>query len=124
LRKSFLWWLPFGRVPEITPRKLHEWLEAGNPVQLVDSRTTPEYNQGTIRDAQHAPVTSLPHALGRLSLDPDRPVVLLCLTGHRSRPGTRLLHSRGIKAYSLKGGIMAWKNAGYPLTKPENNQVT
>ena len=120
MRKTFLWWLPFGRVPEITPSKLHEWLEEGRPVQLVDSRTESEYCQGTIRDAQHAPLTGLPQSLESIFLDPDQPVVLLCLSGHRSRPGTRLLRSQGMEAYSLKGGIMAWKKAGYPLTKPED----
>jgi rhodanese-related sulfurtransferase len=114
-----LWWLPFGGVPEITPEKLHRWLEEGRPVQLVDSRTGLEFNQGTIVGARHAPVTDLPQALDHLGLDLRLPVVFLCLSGHRSRPGTRLLRSRGREAYSLKGGIMAWKRAGHPLVDPE-----
>jgi rhodanese-related sulfurtransferase len=57
------WWLPFGGVPEITPAKLHRWLEEGLPVQLVDSRTALEFRQGTVAGARHAPVTGLPDAL-------------------------------------------------------------
>jgi rhodanese-related sulfurtransferase len=78
-----------------------------------------EYQQGTIAHAPSAPVSELPSALERLDLDPEKAVVFLCLSGHRSRPGTRLLRARGYKAYSLKGGITAWKRAGYPLEKPD-----
>ncbi len=42
-------------------------------------------------------------------------MVVLCLSGHRSLPGTRWLRARGYEAYSLQGGILAWKKAGYEL---------
>lgn len=113
-----LWWLPFGGVPEITPAGLSRWIQEGHPVQLVDSRTMIEFQQGTVAGAQHAPVTALPDALKGIILDPENPVVFLCLSGHRSRPGTRLLRSRGFEAYSLKGGIMAWRRAGFALEEP------
>lgn len=109
------WWLPFGSVPEVTADQLHRWLEEGRLVQLVDSRTGLEFGQGSLSGAEHAPVTGLPGAIDRLDLDLERPVVLLCLSGHRSRPGTRLLRARGFEAYSLEGGIMAWRQAGYRL---------
>lgn len=102
------WWLPFGRVPEITSEELNRWLDEGRPIQLVDSRTLVEYNQSRIDGAQSAPVTDLPGSIDRLDLDPARPVVLICLSGHRSRPGTRLLRGRGYEAYSLEGGMLAW----------------
>lgn len=113
-----LWWLPFGYVPEISPQEFQEWLESGRAVQIVDARTELEYHQGTIAPAIHAPVTGLPGVMEQLDLEPDRPVVVLCLSGHRSRPGTRWLRARGYEAYSLKGGVGAWKSAGFPLQKP------
>jgi rhodanese-related sulfurtransferase len=58
--------------------------------------------------------------MARLSFDPQRPIVMLCLSGHRSIPGTRWLRARGFEAYSLKGGILAWKQAGFALEAPEN----
>ena len=115
MKLPFLWWLPIGRVPEIEAEKLHGWLEEGKQIQIVDARTTSEFKQGTIGQAQHAPVTGMPGSIERLDFDAQRPVVVLCATGHRSRPGTRWLRARGIQAYSLKGGVMAWKRAGYPL---------
>jgi rhodanese-related sulfurtransferase len=46
--------------------------------------------------------------------------VVLCLSGHRSLPGTRWLRARGFEAYSLEGGLMAWKKTGFEL----NQQVS
>lgn len=108
MRIPSFWWLPFGKVPEIPPVLLRRWLKEGKPIQLVDSRTSLEYNQGRIDGAHLATVTDLPGAIDRLNLDPTRPVVVICLSGHRSRPGTRLLRGRGYEAYSLQGGMLAW----------------
>ncbi len=109
------WWLPIGRAPEITPAELKRWLDEGRPLQIADARTGLEYAQGTIAGARHAPLTEMPHSLADLQLDPHTPVVMLCLSGHRSLPGTRWLRRRGYEAYSLKGGLMAWKSAGFGL---------
>ena len=116
-----LWWLPFGKVKEIDSEELHKWLMNGHSVQVVDARTGKEFQQGTIGDAEFAPLTEMPESMRRLNLDPQRPVVVLCLTGHRSRPGTRWLRARGFDAYSLKGGVLAWKRAGYSLQMPDNH---
>jgi rhodanese-related sulfurtransferase len=105
-------------VPEIGPAEFHTWLQEGRPLQVVDARTGLEYNQGTIAAAWHAPVTEMPATIERLPLDRSRPVIVLCLSGHRSRPGTRWLRGHGFEAYSLKGGIAAWKLAGYQLEPP------
>jgi rhodanese-related sulfurtransferase len=115
---SWAWRIPWGRVPEVSPQQLNEWLKSGQPLQVVDSRTGAEYQQGTIGRAKHAPVTDLPGSLERLNLDPSRPVVVLCLSGHRSIPGTRWLRANGFEAYSLQGGVMNWRMAGFPIHKP------
>lgn len=117
MRLSSPWWLPAGKAPEVSPEELARWLEEGRPLQLVDARTGLEYEQGTIRDARHAPLTEMPASMERLGVDPARPVVVLCLSGHRSLPGARWLRARGIEAYSLKGGLLAWRRAGYRLDK-------
>lgn len=112
------WWMPAGKVHEISPEEFNLWLQNEKAVQVVDARTALEYSQGTVGAAQHAPLTDMPGSLERLALDPALPVVMLCLTGHRSIPGTRWLRSRGYQSYSLQGGIMAWKRAGFDLDLP------
>jgi rhodanese-related sulfurtransferase len=121
LKMPFFWWLPVGEVPEVSVQDLRSWLDEGHPLQMVDARTRLEYESGSIGEARHAPLTEMPASLQRLEIDPGKPVVMLCLSGHRSRPGTRWLRARGIKAYSLQGGITAWKKAGLPLNKPNHH---
>ncbi len=116
---AYFWWLPVGRVPEVNPKELQDWLKAGQPVQLADARSRVEYEQGTIGSARHAPLTGMPASMERLKLDASRPVVVLCLSGHRSLPGVRWLRARGYQAYSLQGGVGAWKRAGYRTNKPK-----
>jgi len=116
LKSPVFWRQLAGRVPEIDPIEFKRWLDEGRPLQIVDARTTLEFRQGSIGDARHAPLTEMPTSMERLVLDPTRPVVVLCLSGHRSRPGVRWLRDRGFQAFSLQGGIMAWKKAGYRLS--------
>ncbi len=112
------WWLPVGKVPELEPGQFKSWLDEGRPLQVIDARTALEFNAGTVGDARHAPLTEMPASIQRLDLDPSIPVVVLCLSGHRSIPGTRWLRKRGFTAYSLQGGVMNWTRQGYPTHKP------
>jgi rhodanese-related sulfurtransferase len=114
-----LWRFSKDKVPDVSPQEFHAWLNDGRNVQVVDARTALEYRQGTIGDAVHAPLTEMPSSMERLALDPSRPVVMVCLSGHRSRPGTQWLRERGYEAYSLRGGVMAWKAAGFSVEKPD-----
>jgi rhodanese-related sulfurtransferase len=118
LKLPFLWWLPVGRVPEISSQEFKRWLDESRPLQVVDARTGLEYHQGTIGKASHAPLTEMPASMERQKLDKNTPVVVLCLSGHRCLPGVRWLRAHGFEAYSLQGGVLAWKKAGYDVEAP------
>jgi rhodanese-related sulfurtransferase len=115
------WWFPFGGVEEITPRDLAAQLKKdGAGIQLLDVRSEAEFAGGRILGAQNVPIHALPQALASLNLNPNRPVVAICLSGHRSVPAYRLLKRAGFrKVYSLGGGMMAWWSARLPTTKDE-----
>ncbi len=121
-----LWWVPFGRVPEIKAAELHARLNGPSPPQLLDVRTTLEWRKSRIAGAVHVPITKLRRRLDGLGLDPKRPIVAICLTGHRSVPAVRLLHSQGFaEAVHLAGGMTAWwrdelpSDGGDPGSGPE-----
>jgi rhodanese-related sulfurtransferase len=114
-------WLPFGRVPEITPDELAQRLRNEGPVQLIDVRTGQEFRFGHIRDAVHVPVHTLPAALPRLALDPQVPVVAICKTAHRSIPAVRLLRRQGVAAMQLAGGMDGWRRLGLPEVEGSEN---
>ena len=107
------WWWPFGRVPELSPEGLAATL---GKVQIVDVRTAQEFDGGHIPGAVSLPITSFPSQWRGLALDPNRPVVLICLSAHRSVPATRLLLRHGFDAQQLAGGMTAWRARHLPET--------
>ena len=102
------WWLPFGRVPEISARKLNELLKDGG-AQLIDVRTPVEFAAGHVTGARSVPIHLLKQSLPKLALDPQRPIVAICATAHRSPPAVRLLRAAGYEnAMQLKNGMLSW----------------
>ena len=112
---EFLWWLPFGRVPEIDAQELHQRMQGEAAPQLVDVRTRLEWNDSRITGAINAPVTELKARLGSLALDKNRPVVAICRSAHRSIPAVRLLRAQGFEVCQLQKGMQAWWGAGLPV---------
>lgn len=114
IRHSF-WWLPFGRVPELSAHALQERMASGEPPQLLDVRTHAEWTHSRIAGAHNVPITELKRRLPELGLDPRRPVVAICLSAHRSIPAVRLLEAHGYQdARQLAGGMLAWWRSGLP----------
>jgi rhodanese-related sulfurtransferase len=113
------WWFLFGRVEEIAPRELQDkLLNDGADLQLLDVRSTIEYAEGHVANTRNVPITALPQQLVKLGLDPTRPVIAICLSGHRSVPAYRLLKRAGYsQVYSLSGGMLAWWAARLPTTR-------
>jgi len=115
---SLPWWLPFGRVPEISADELHEMVKNGG-AQLIDVRTPVDAKRaaGHVARARNVPIYTLKQALPSLALDPNRPVVAICATAHRSPPAVRLLRAAGYQNVAqLKGGMISWAIARLPTT--------
>lgn len=81
-----------------------------NGDQLIDVRQKHEWNSGHPRGAKHIPLASLATSTKRLRK--NTPVLLICASGMRSKQGARTLRGLGYEAYSVKGGVGAWKQAG------------
>ncbi|WP_418608002.1 rhodanese-like domain-containing protein [Georgenia sp. SUBG003] len=77
---------------------------------LVDVRERAEWRSGHAPQAVHVPLADLENGARRLPR--DRPVVVMCASGMRSRSGAKHLRSLGFDATSLSGGIGAWQRAG------------
>jgi rhodanese-related sulfurtransferase len=53
---------------------------------------------------------------GPAELDPDRPVVVVCASGHRSKAAARTLGEHGFgRVYDVHGGLHAWRKRGLPV---------
>lgn len=114
---GLFWWLPFGKVPEISPRKLDMMRREGSArPQIIDVRTSAEWRSGHIAGAVHVPITELGSRIDRLQLDRTRPIVAICRAAHRSVPAVRLLQQHGFRnACQLQGGMLAWRQAELPV---------
>lgn len=84
------------------------------PFMLLDVRTAEEYAEGHIAGAAWIPVTELAKRLGEVPH--GKRVYVYCHSGVRSARASKLLAERGFKNIeNVKGGIVAWKAAGYPV---------
>lgn len=95
---------------------VRQWLEQGRPVTILDVRPTDERAEwaipGSIHiDAYHALKAGDPHALDGVALPGDVPVVTVCGAGKTSLIAAEQLQARGVRAYSLAGGMQAWSLA-------------
>jgi rhodanese-related sulfurtransferase len=115
------WWFPFGAVAEIAPRDLSTRLENdAADLQLLDVRTEAEFEAGHVARARNVPIHSLPRQLAELGLDPTKPVIAICLSGHRSISAYRLLKRAGFReVYGLAGGMLAWWGSRLPTIKDD-----
>lgn len=113
---DFFWWLPFGKVPEVSPQELDDMLRNGSQKpQIIDVRTGLEWRSSHIPGAVHVPITELGSRIASLQLDGNRPIIAICRSAHRSIPAVRELKEFGFKnACQLKGGMLAWWKAELP----------
>lgn len=96
-------------VEALEARELSRRLSGGEAIALVDVRETWEWQVGNL-DAHGALLIPLAELPDRLSEIPgDRPVVLVCRSGHRSLTAARRLLEAGFaRVYNLDGGMAAW----------------
>ncbi len=85
---------------------------SGAPV--VDVREPHEYRRGHVPGAQLIPLGVVP--LRIRDLPKDRPVYVICASGHRSYAAAQGMARAGIDARSVRGGTRAWTKAGRPLS--------
>jgi rhodanese-related sulfurtransferase len=109
------WWFPFGDVPEIEAEELGRRLRGPLPPQLLDVRTRSEWDKGHIARSLNVPIQELSSRISSLELDRARPIVAICLSGHRSIAAVRLLSRRGYaEVQQLGGGMLAWRRRRLP----------
>ena len=75
---------------------------------LLDVRQPGEYEAGHIPGSKLIPLPDLKDRAGEV--DPDRPVIVYCAIGGRSRVAAQMLAGNNFsKVYNLSGGFKAWQ---------------
>lgn len=97
--------------PRLSPQTLKQWLDAGKPVTLLDTRNDYEIERGTFRGALPAGIKrfrDFPHAVRRLPAElKAQPVVTFCTGGIRCEKAAPFLQREGYtRIFQLDGGIL------------------
>jgi rhodanese-related sulfurtransferase len=98
----------------ITVAELETLMQQGS-LRLVDVRTDAEIAQGKIPQGEPLPLHLIPMRLGEM--DKNETTVFYCRSGGRSAQAAAFVAANGFTdVYNLQGGIIAWANAGLPLS--------
>lgn len=93
-------------IHELEPHEIHNRIQAGEPISLLDVRDPIELQVSRLPGARILPSGQV--MLQVDSLEKNRTWVVFCRTGERSARVTRALMDAGLDVYNMKGGINAW----------------
>ena len=101
-----------GTISAIDTKKMLE----SKDLLLLDVREESEWEAGHIGGAKRIYVGHLQKDADKLPK--DKPIVITCTWGGRAGLAASILKRRGFEeVYNLLGGMNAWENLGYPLSK-------
>lgn len=99
-------------IPTITGEEVHEKLQKGEQLSLIDVREEEEVAEGMIPEADHIVMGTIPDNLDRLNKDTD--YIIVCRSGARSENVSRFLIENGYKATNMTGGMMNYPGETAP----------
>ncbi|MCP3967463.1 MAG: MBL fold metallo-hydrolase [Lentisphaerae bacterium] len=111
-------WVKAGRKVSktrfISVEEFAKKLDSDRPPIILDVRTQEEFDTEHIPNSVHIALTKL--ADRAIYLDPLKPAVSVCRNGYRGGIAMGLLIRYGFRNIeTLKGGFLAWKQAGKPV---------
>lgn len=87
-----------------------------NDAIVLDLRSADSFARGHIVNAKNIPLDEFDATSSKVARFRDRPVVAVCDSGVSSTKVVDSLRKSGFeKSYGLKGGMLAWNQAGLPL---------
>ena len=114
-----IWWLVFstgktgsGYPGSISVEEAYAMYQEG--AFFLDVREPLEWDEYHIPGTTHIPLDDL--AARIQELPKDRPIVVVCRSGNRSKKGRDILLEAGFtQVSSMDGGLNEWRSSGYPM---------
>lgn len=105
---------------KLTATEFNQQLKSGENIQLIDVRTPEEFGGGHLVNAKNVDYNADNFEQAVSTLDKSKPSYVYCLSGGRSAAAADYMRKSGFAhVYELKGGILAWKNSGLPITSTD-----
>lgn len=111
---------------DVTPERAQKLVVSKDNLVVVDVREPSEYcdKRGHIPGALNYPYTSGVLAARYEELPKDRPILVVCRSGHRSELAAEFLRSHGFsKVYDMTGGMNAWQGETTPCAPVANSNA-
>ncbi len=104
---------------DLSPAQAEQAIRADSAMVILDVRTPEEYRSetGHLRGAILIPVQELAQRLNELDRYKNRPMVVYCRIGHRSKRAQGILESHGFRAANMTGGITQWNDEHRPVVQ-------
>lgn len=107
-----------GGAASLSPLEATQLINHRNAI-VVDVRDEKDFATGSLAGARNLPFATIATRAAELVRFKSRPVLIVCTTGQRSAQALAAFKTQGFdEAYSLAGGVAAWKQAGIPLVQP------
>lgn len=85
---------------------------------LLDVREPHEYAEIHAEGSLLIPLAQLKSRTNEFRAFENKPVILICRSGQRSRVAAEMLVQQGFKSvHNVQGGIIAWEKAGLPVER-------
>lgn len=102
-------------VPFIQPDQLNKKMNANEKILLLDTREKGEFAVSSLKGAINVGFLSFSKSQVD-AVDKSTLIVVYCTIGARSETiGEKLIKLGFTNVYNLYGGIILWKNQGYPV---------
>ena len=105
-----------SNIIKLNPSELKNKLSGNEDFFLIDVRDPEEYENGHIKGSILIPLSDVEKKTE--GIRKDKPMVLYCALGRRSRAAAEALIARGFtNIYHLDGGLKAWTQDGEEVVK-------
>ncbi len=111
-------YLASGKSVVMTADKLYETLndgDAANDPFILDIRSAADFAKGYIKGAVNIPFANVFKAENLAKLPKDKPIVVMCYTGHTASMTSFALSAMGYNASALKYSMMGWTKDDAPI---------
>lgn len=105
-------------ITTITPGQLHDLVQSGKTVELIDVRTPAEFREVHVEFARNLPLNTLDAKQLISAHDHSQPLYLICRSGNRAEQACEKLVAAGYSnVVNVEGGTQAWDQAELPVVR-------